>query len=617
MTQREVTASPVSVFSQVSTGALQSHQMRTQQTSNFFKQLGVVLQEQRQHETEELADKTRAETENQAMVIEATTRPQIEEMMRDPAMYEMSPEDFLKSEAYKLGAEALATGISAPKHREALMAKYKEGMLAQYTEGRVKLDYEKRERGHSIAQKASASRGSIELQMRAYDNSLKAGVSKQDAFMAGLAAASMEGPEYLKKFSTARNWTPEEQARIAAELASQQKAYNMEANVALKLAHDEQDTYKKLAALQDVQQRFSASLSNDQNASLIADITTATADVAAERQIRASFGRVSIDDMANGIGVSGRRQSVGDIKRWQDEEFTAALHAGNVVKMTQMLAIPHDEPAAAKRAFTSVFGSLASATRDNPQAVEKALMTAGFIEKALNPARMRTLLGSEMYSDYQQLKHMTAYGGLGDAVEQFKLANELRAKGPITPPKNWSETRRRVIEHTLKAAQGNMFERLFGAGGDSMTRGSVSAQLAPFFETSLALGRTEDQMIAVVDQMLEGSAWNGYLNGGVLGDSLKALTKGDKGNPYGDRTEIDLWNEFKKLKLKELQEEVNPNYQGLEIVIGEDPSTLYLTDKSGLTVPRQFMTVKSVIEQIRAQIPTTKQEIMNARGDSP
>ena len=618
MTMRERTASGVSIFTRQDASSVNHATQRQHQVQGALKSLGVFMDNERKAESAELSAKTRAQTEGEAMKIEAEVRPTIEAQMRDPALYKQSPEEFLKSTAYRTGADALEAGVTAPEHRKEILKKYKEGMLRQFTKGQVHHQYLDKENTHSLAQQSGAERRNIELQMRAYDNSITDGISRDDAFTAGLASAILAGPAYLKKFAAARNWTPEEDLKIAKQIKAQKSEFNMKAAVAYKLAGAEQDRTKRLGMLTGVMNQYGESLSNSQKATIIADTTILREEVAVEGWIRQNFGRVSTADMANGVGYEGRKLPIGDIKRIQNEEFHNAINTGNPLRLAQLLSQPGDEPTAAKEYFGQIMGSLAHADPDDLAPVEAAMKHGRFVEEALNPARLKSVLGAEQHAVYQEFKASAEYNGLKGAVDQHKVVQDLRAKGRVPDPEKWAKTRSGVVDHAMTTLTSSWYNPAdwFSPGVDSMNRASMESQLAPHFEQWKALQLTEGQMKNRVDKIMEESSWNGYMNGGVLGDSLKNLTIGNSGNPYGDRTETDLWNSYKELKLKELQT-VNEDYTGLQFIIGNDPSKVHIVDESGIPVPNGLTSAKEITQFIRENVKTTKQEVKDAAGYSP
>lgn len=224
MTMRERTASMVDTYVRPDTSRVTATAQRGKQIAGVFQQLGVNISKERAHRKDELAKRTQAATENAAMLIEARTRPQIEEAMRDPAFYKdaegraLTPEAFLKSDAYRLGADAIEQGGIAPEHSKLLLQQYQQRMLGKFASEQAKHQHEELKTHSSLAQEVGAQEGNVVKQLRAFDNSLTQGVSRDDAFAAGLASAILAGPEYLKEFAKARNWTPEEDLKIKGEL---------------------------------------------------------------------------------------------------------------------------------------------------------------------------------------------------------------------------------------------------------------------------------------------------------------------------------------------------------------------------------------------------------------
>lgn len=607
MNQRQRTASLVSTFAQQDTSRVRHATQRQQQVRNALGKLGVNLQQERRAEAIEQGEALRAESNENMRVLTAQHAPKIQEALARPETYNQSVEEFLQSDVYKEGASAIQNGITTPDHREEFLENYKASMLDAFSKGQVRQQAIDKERKSTLAIQASAELGVVE-HLKAHDDAVASGTSHEDAFAATFATAVLKGPKYLQELQKARDWTPEEDAQFARHIAGTKKTFNMQAAVALKLAKKEQDRTERANALNNVIRQYSESLSNDQKATVVADLHILGEEIRSEHFVRSNLGTISTSDLAQGIGFEGRKLPIADIKRIQNEEFTAAIQAGDqgLFRVTQLLAIPGDEPDAAKQYFSGIVGSLTQAKEEDLGKVQQALKQAQFLENVLNPDRLESLLGAEDHANYQEFRASVEFDGLEKAVADNELISNLKANGKLPTPERWANTERKAVDYALTSLKPKFYE-VFTPSVDSMTRGAVSSQLAPMLRQWKAKGLNLDKIKKRIDKLGE-SSWNGYLRGGVLGDTLKTLTNGNNGNPYKGKTEVDLWNEYKDFKLEELRKE-NPHLEGLQFVIGRRPDEVFIVDESGLQVPNSRTTADEIKQTIVDNVKTTKQEL--------
>lgn len=614
MTMRERTASSISTYVRPDQGRLQELQDRQRQASGAFKQLGVHLKNRREEKLQDLSEATKAQTENEAVEAQALVGPKISELMQHEDTYKGDANDFMQSKAYQLGLDQITKSISAPDHRAEIAAQYKKGMLDQYAKGKEAQRLKKADRTQSNAQQAASEAGNIEMQMRVYDNAIATGTGRDKAFTSGLAAAILAGPKYLDKFAKARDWTPEEGLQIKKQQAALKKTNNSKANIAYKYAVRMQDRNKKYAELNRIQQTYGASLSSSIQENLAVELRVLSEELQAENWVKGQLGHMTIRDIADGRGYEGVKLPMGDIKRIQNEAFHAAVANKDIVGMTQLLALPNDEPEVAREFFGNVVGSITNLNKDDPKSVGKLKQTveqAKFVEDALGPARMRLLLDEDSYADYQVFKGLAGRDGIEEAAQKLTTVKELEANGKLVAPAGWNAVQRRVVDKALDLGDWKVFSpSTWGTGTDHMTRASLEAQLAPHFKIWKAMHYTEEQMNVKVKALIEETAWNGYLSGGVMESHLNTLTHGNLGNPYGDKTAVNLWDEYKDAKLDEIRK-YNENVSGLSITFLKNGEELLIQDTGGIPIPNGLYKVEDVIEDIKRNVPTVKQEVEN------
>ena len=610
MTQRRVYARPGGAFVRPSTGDAIRANDRVRQASGVFQSLGALMKQRSDARFDEASREVSADANTKARALAAQYLPELQKQMERPETYEMSAEEFLESDVYKTGSQKIEEGIPYPEHKKKFLAQYQDLALRKFTEGKMRKEQEDRNHTASLAQQGAAQNGGIKAQIAAYEDSLASGVDDDEAFTSGLATAMLQGPQYLKQFASARDWTPEQDLKIQQQLSNVKKEFDMQAAVAYKRAQSVQDRSERYAALQSVMQQHGDSLSNSQKASIYADSEVLREEIASERRVVDNLGRISTEAMANGAGMNGgRRLSIGDIKRLQDQEVYRALQNGDTQRIAQLSALPGDEPDAMKEVFGQVLGSLETADPENPEQVRKFMQYANVISDNLGTARLKAMLGAEDYGLYQEFTGNAKYMGIPKALEQFQQTRQLLANGNLPTPEDWSETRRSIVDYAETELE-DFNNPIWSFSTKTMNTASMRSQLEPMFRQWRAMGLTQDQMKKRVDGLIKDSSWGGYLNGGVLGAHVESLTRGDNGNPYGDRSGSDLLEEYRELKLEEVKAN-NPDVEGIELVIGSDPNTVFLMDTSGIPIANSITSVRDISKYIEENVPTVKERLVD------
>lgn len=610
MTERRVNATPVSTFVQASRGGVTQSQQRAQQTSGLMKQFGVVMADKRQHDFEEEDAKVHAQANATAMRLEAEYRPQIEAAMRKPETYDMSADDFLQSDTYKLGAQKLEDNIKSPEHKKAFQAQYKEQMMRMYAAGRSKKEYQELEETSSLAQEGQALKG-IEHQVVAYENSLAAGVDPDDTFQAGLATAIMQGPEYLEKFATAREWTPEQDLMIQQRLGQLKKQHNSEASIAYKYAMTLKDRDQKRQALQKVGEHFAGSLSTDQKENLIVSMQVLKEEITSAQYVREVAGRMTVDAM---LEMDGQRLSRADIMKELNDDARAAIKSGDKDRILQLATIPGDVPTAIKEYFSQTLGAVGDGVHNDSRTLIQSITHANNIFDNLGPSRVREMMSEDAYAAYIDIAaHAEFEPNMETVVEGYKRTQDLLANGKLPTRPDWNKDRASVVDDVLSNPNGDTFG--WFSESSSMQRSTAESLLNPHFKRWQVEGLSKDEMTTRARRILKDSSAGGHLNGRQLVNHVGAMTIGENGNPYGERTPEDLIQSYQGLMLEELKQD-NPEYTGVQLQIGHNANQVFLVDDSGIPIPSSIKSITDITGYIKANVPTTKQEVINGRTTS-
>jgi len=612
MTVRTVNARPVSTFVRPSTGNVAHTQQRSRQVAGVLEQLGVNMAQKRQREFGEAAEASIAAANNKARTLAADHMPKVLQELSKPESMELTAEEFKRTAVYKEGLKQIEDNFDSPEMRRDFKANFENTVLSQYSQGKAKHEYAKLETEGSQAQQAASQHEGVTGQLAAYEDSIKSGVQEDDAFTAALASGILQGPKYLTELKDSRDWTPEQELKLAQQIKSLNSSYNMEANVALKYAKKTQDRTKRLQQFAAIQAKWGEALSNDQQASLQADMQVLYEEIGVEEQAKKNFGIIDLDALAEGKGIAGdRKLSREDLSKLKDEEIRKALASGDVRRLVQLSAIPGEQSGATRDYFTQAFGSLASADPANTQMLTRAMTYANAIKDNLGWAHLQNFMSEGNFAAYVSIAGTAEFSDMETAINQQKEVAALQANGKTPPMEGFREARTSVVDSLLSNPKDRSWynpARWFG-DDSPMNRGSLESLLNPHFKQWEAEKLTEDQMSVRAQKIMSESAWGGYLNGAVLGSHIEHLTVGTNGNPYGDKTGEDLLDAYREGILEELQAD-NPDLTEIELIISDNPEKVFLRDKGGLTIPSSLVRVQDISAWIKGNVPTLKEEVI-------
>lgn len=627
MTKR-VIAQPVNTYVRPVDNKSAIINQRSQQVGRVFQSLGVLFKQRSDANFEEARDDVKAKVSIKATALAADYMPKIKEALSRPDTYEQDADSFLKSEVFQLGEDRLNELSEYPNSHKQITAAYRESMLSMFQEGKTRHEHMKLTEDSNKAQLTSAELGGHAAHMMSFDSSITAGVSRDEAFTTTIAVASIQGAEYTKGLIEDKRWTPVERERLtrqytklAKEEAAKDKAeaakdkaeadqLKLNALTELNEAKNIQGRKEQGDALRNVFSKYQDVYSTAQQADLTATINKLDKEVAVEEEVRGLVGTVSTKRLAEGVNVKDSyRLPMGDIKRIQNEETTKALETGNAARLINLASMPSDTPDVLSESFNNVFSIADSYDPNKPELaddVEKSLATANFITDNLGSGRMRSILGDQAYANYQDLRTLTAYYGTEKALEQFKLDRQLSANGSLPTPEDWNKDKESVTSYALEEL-GSKFWKAGDSNYGAMNRSSLESQLAPMFRIWKKSNLSKAAMKKRVEQLVEDSQWGGYLNGRTLGQAVSTLTAGDGGNPYGGKDATELLSDYRSAITEEMKA-TYPDLKGIDLVIGNNPNTIFLYDKSGMLVPNGIRTVDDIVTYIRTNIPTIKQK---------
>lgn len=620
MTKR-VNARQVSTYIQPADNKSHGLNQRTQQVGRVFQSLGVLVKQRNDDNFDEAREDVQAKVGIKATALAADYMPQVKEAMSRPETFDQDADSFLKSEVFKLGEDKLNGLSNYPKSHKQLTAAYRESMLKMFQEGKAAHERKQLAIEADKAQLTSANIGGREAHLTSFDAAVTAGVNRDDVFTTALAVASIQGAEYTKGLIEDKRWTPVERERLTRQytkLANEEAAKGKADSDQLKLnaltelneAKNIQGRKEQADALRSVFGKYQGVYSTSQQADLTATINKLDKEVAVEEEVRGLVGTVSTKRLAEGVNVTDSyRLPMGDIKRIQNEETTKALETGNAARLINLASMPSDTPDVLSESFNNVFSIADSYDPNKPELagdVEKSLATANFITDNLGSGRMRSILGDQAYANYQDLRTLTAYYGTEKALEQFKLDRQLSANGALPTPEDWNKDKESVTSYALEEL-GSKFWKAGDSNYGAMNRSSLESQLAPMFRIWKKSNLSKAAMKKRVEQLVEDSQWGGYLNGRTLGQAVSTLTAGDGGNPYGAKDATELLSDYRSAITEEMKA-TYPDLKGIDLVIGNNPNTIFLYDKSGILVPNGIRTVDDIVTYIRTNIPTIKQK---------
>tara|TARA_R110001606_G_scaffold388303_2_gene553527 strand:+ start:26614 stop:28611 length:1998 start_codon:yes stop_codon:yes gene_type:complete len=630
MTKR-VTARPVNTYISPVDNKSKGLNERTRQVGRAFQSLGVIVKNRRDADFDEAAEDVQAKIGLKATALASDYMPTIKQEMSKPEIYDQDANSFLDSDVYRIGEDKLSELSQYPEAHKRYASSYRETMLKMFQDGKAVREHEKVVMDSDKAQLTSANLGGKEAHLMSFDASLKAGVDRDDAFTTTLAVASIKGAEYAKGMTMDKRWTPEERVRLtglANKLSAKEEAANSAQSEELKLsaltalneAKNVQGRKERSDALRKANDAYSSVYSTAQKAQIAATLNQLDTEVIVEEEIRGQLGRLSTQRLSEGVGTpNSYRLPLSDIKRIQNEETTKALESGDAPRLIALASMPEDTPSVLSESFNNVFGAIDSYdpnnpnTANTPEKLNKALATANFITDNLGAGRMRSIMGNQSYADYQDLRTLTAYYGSESAVEQYKMSKQLSANGTMPTPEDWTTSQRSVTDYALDEL-GSQYMRAGDGNYGAMNRASLESQLAPMFRIWKTSNLSKGEMKKRVEHLVESSQWGGYINGRTLGQAVTKLTAGNMGNPYGTKDAAELLDDYRTAITEDVKQTM-PDLEGIDLIIGNDPNTIFLYDKSGMFVPNGIRSVSEVVDYIGQNISTLKQQEKDEYAD--